>query len=116
MTVILNPDPLMQNNLLAFGWECGEGWYPLIQELIDTLNFLEEEEDIHVLQVKEKFGTLRFYISGGSENAYSIIERYEIFSSHVCELCGAFWTAENRVSHGWWKTLCNKCAEERNWK
>ena len=27
------PDPNLQNNLIAFGFECGSGWYSLIDEL-----------------------------------------------------------------------------------
>jgi hypothetical protein len=110
VTVKINPDPTLQNNLMAFGWECNKGWYPLIQELIDELNKLPEE--IEVLQVKEKYGTLRFYVSSASEKAYAIIDEYETFSSHICEICGEFWTSKERISHGWIKTLCNECAKK----
>jgi hypothetical protein len=113
MPVKINPDPTLQNNLMAFGWECDKGWYPLIQELIDELNKLPDE--IEVLQVKEKFAGLRFYVCGASEKADKIISLYETYSYHICELCGAFWTAKERVRHGWWKTLCDKCAVELKW-
>jgi hypothetical protein len=89
---------------------CDQGWYPLIQELIDRLNELPEE--IEVLQVKEKFAGLRFYVSGASEKANNIISLYETYSYHICEHCGEFWTAKERVNHGWWKTLDDKCAKE----
>lgn len=114
MPVKIDPDPTLHNNLMAFGWECDNGWYPLIQELIDKLVAIEEE-DFELLQIKEKFGTLRFYISGASDKVLDIIDDYELFSSHICEICGAFWTAKNRVNHGWWKTLCDKCAKELNY-
>jgi replicative DNA helicase Mcm len=60
--------------------------------------------------------SLRFYVSGASEKAYNIISLYEGYSYHICEACGEFYTAKTRVSHGWWKTLCLKCAEELDWK
>ena len=33
----IRPDPYLQNNLMAFGFECGTGWHPLIIELFDKL-------------------------------------------------------------------------------
>ena len=110
MPVNINPDPTLKNNLMAFGWECDKGWYPLIRELIEKLDKLPEE--IEVLQVKEKYATLRFYVNGVSEKAYGIIEDYSLFSGHICEYCGEFWTAEVRESHHWYKTLCNKHAKK----
>lgn len=110
MPLIIEPDPELKNNLMAFGWECDSGWYPLIQELIEKLN--EYPEEMHLMQVKEKYGTLRFYISNGSEEIFELIHRYEWFSSHICEICGDFWTSKNRDKHGWYKTLCDKHNEE----
>lgn len=115
MTVIINPDPALQNNLMSFGWECDKGWYPIIQELIDRLNNLKSSsrlEDIYVLQIKEKFGTLRFYVSGGNDDSDSLITYYEGLSEHVCEKCGEFYTSRLRVKNHWYKTLCDKCAKE----
>jgi hypothetical protein len=110
MPIIIDPDPTLKNNLMAFGRECDSGWNKLIDELVEKLNELPEE--IYVTQVKEKYGTLRFYIASGSEKAFDIIDLYEEFSSHICEHCGEFYTAKERVSHGWIKILCNKCAIE----
>jgi len=110
MTVILTPDPTLQNNLLSFGWECEEGWYPLIQHLIDELNS-GFDDDIHVTQVKEKYAGLRFYVASAPAEAYDLIDRYEWLSYHVCERCGALWAVE-RIRNGWYKTLCDKCNEE----
>lgn len=115
MGLNINPDPTLQNNLMAFGFECDKGWHPLILELIEKLQNLKEDYDFELEQVKEKFGTLRFYVSSETDEVSNIIERYEIFSSHLCEHCGEFWTAKNRISHGWWKTLCDECATELNW-
>src|SRR3546814_4106154 len=49
---------------LPWGFEHGDGWSELIAALCATLNEILESEpgaSIGVKQVKEKFGTLRFY-------------------------------------------------------
>lgn len=57
------------------------------------------------VQVKEKFGTLRFYVRGvrsRSEAVRHYIEFAEYISSRTCEVCGA--PGELRKG-GWWRTL-----------
>jgi hypothetical protein len=114
---LINPDPTLKSNLMAFGYECDKGWYPLIDECIEKLEEQVKKEKLNteILQIKEKFGTLRIYLSSESDEISNIVERYELFSSHICELCGEFWTAKERVNHGWWKTLCQKCATEHGY-
>jgi hypothetical protein len=118
---LINPDPTLKNNLMAFGYECDKGWWPLIDECIEKL---EEEAkktpfNFEILQIKEKYGTLRIYLSSENDSLFGIVERYELFSSHLCELCGEFWTAKERRSAngegGWFKTLCLKCAKENDY-
>lgn len=41
-------------------------------------------------QVKEKFGTLRFYMDYATDEMYKLIEEAEAKSAITCELCGAF--------------------------
>ena len=113
MSVIIDPDPTLQNNLMALGFECDEGWNLLIKELIRVLNELCPEDEINVLQVKEKYGSLRFYVSGASDRALRIIDHFEWMSNYVCECCGAFW-ATNKADNGWYKTLCDSCREKLN--
>jgi hypothetical protein len=89
-------------------FECGDGWYPLIKDLITDL--IELGWDKQTCQVKEKFGGLRFYINGASEEIYKRIQTAEDLSYETCETCGE--KGELR-SVGWYKTLCNKHHEER---
>ncbi|KWT98173.1 MULTISPECIES: hypothetical protein [unclassified Variovorax] len=56
------------------------------------------------VQVKEKFGTLRFYVSGASDVQYAYIAFAEAMSARTCEVCGA--PGELRNS-GWIRTLCD---------
>ena len=110
MTVKIDPDPTLKRNLMAFGREFDAGWNSLVDELIKKLDVLPDE--IEILQLKEKFGQLRCYIAGGSDDAHDIITEYEHYSEHICEYCGEFYTAKEHLSHGWVKTLCDKCAKK----
>lgn len=73
-----------------------------------------ERNDIKVdlIQVKEKFGTLRFYIHGGDEYINGMISLAENMSYHTCEKCG---TTENiGRTKGWISVLCEDCAKRLN--
>ena len=69
------------------------------------------EELPTIEQVKEKFGTLRFYVAGGNASVHSYIEFAEAMTSITCEECGA--PGESR-NDGWVKVLCDKHHKERN--
>lgn len=86
----------------AHYFECNEGWYPLIQKLIEDL--IQLGWDKHVTQVKEKFGGLRFYINEGSNEVHDRITKAEQESYTICEMCGA--PGEIRRDLGWYRTLC----------
>lgn len=64
-------------------------------------------------QVKEKFGGLRFYISGGAEEINNHITFAEIMSTKMCEVCGA---SGKRRDGGWVSTLCDAHHRERHSK
>jgi len=61
-------------------------------------------------QVKEKFGSLRFYMTIGTDEVYAMISEAEELSSKTCEECGG--PGEQR-SGGWIHTLCSNC--HKNW-
>lgn len=54
-------------------------------------------------QVKEKFGTLRFYYSGGDDYISGLVSMAESMSGVTCEECGKPGT---QTSGGWIKTVC----------
>ena len=54
-------------------------------------------------QVKEKFGTLRFYYSGGDEYINGLVSMAESMSGVTCEQCGSPGTTGGQ---GWITTLC----------
>ena len=60
------------------------------------------------VQVKEKFGTLRFYYDGGDEYISGLVAMAESMSGCTCEECGA---PGKQRSGGWIQTLCDEHAE-----
>ncbi len=86
------------------------GWYPLIKNLIDELITLGWDKK--VTQVKEKFGGLRFYINGGSDEIYNKITEAEKLSHETCELCGK--KGELRTKIRWFTTLCDEHYEQKH--
>jgi len=66
---------------------------------------------VTVDQVKEKFGTLRFYYTGGDDYISGLVSMAESMSAVTCEECGA---PGKRVGGGWISTLCKTHAEARD--
>ncbi len=95
------------------GIDCGDGWYGLIDRLCAAIqahvdNRQGKIQQVEALQVKEKFGTLRFYVSGADEAVNMMIGRSVYQSSITCEVCGATEGAKTS-NKGWMKTLCRGC-------
>jgi organic radical activating enzyme len=63
-----------------------------------------------VVQVKEKFGTLRLYTDNNNEVSYAITAYAELMSEDICEMCG---NAGKTYRMSWHKTLCRQHAVER---
>ena len=95
-------------NLLCFGFECGKGWYPLIDKLANDINNIVERDNIEfqVTQVKEKFGSLRFYYDGGNQDIQDLVSKAESDSYITCERCGAPGTLRKE---GWYEVRCDEC-------
>jgi hypothetical protein len=60
-------------------------------------------------QVKEKFGTLRFYYRGGDDYIRGLVSMAESMSAVACEVCGDL--GEQR-GNGWISTLCDEHAKK----
>ena len=81
------------------------------QEQIDEAKAKLEEETLKVpvaVQVKEKFGGLRFYVQAATDKHYQYISFAESMSYRTCESCGA---AGKTYTDGWHTTLCDIHAE-----
>ena len=73
-----------------FGVECGEGWKPLYQPILDYAM----EHNIEVHQVKEKFGGLRIYLASYDSTVRKMIDDAEEKSYNTCEICTEYSTDE----------------------
>jgi hypothetical protein len=97
-------------SLMCFGCECGDGWFDILDALCFRLTQLDSDKELRAMQVKEKFGTLRFYTTGSSDTADALIDFAEDMSARTCEDCGDKGRARDG---GWIRTLCDRCAEKR---
>ena len=112
---LLRMGPNIYTNL-PFGFECGNGWYRILAELSVILEDLVLREpaaswsSFYATQVKEKYGTLRFYMSCETDAMGAAIDLAERQSEETCELCGEPGRLYNR---GWCMVRCQSCLEDK---
>ena len=95
--LFVNRHAPMTETCMCWGFDCGDGWFNIINRLcgniqshIDWKNKTGEVvPQVVVDQVKEKFGTLRFYYSGGDDYVSGLVSMAESMSGVTCEQCGA---------------------------
>ena len=100
------------------GFAVGEGWWPILESLCANIQShidwrVKQEQEIAqvvVEQIKEKFGGLRFYYSGGDDEISGMVRMAEAWADRSCEECGAPGKSRNG---GWIKTLCDRHEAER---
>lgn len=92
---------------MAFGIECGDGWYDIIDDMCHELEKLDNN-DLEFSQIKEKYGALTVYEDGGDIQSDIIIENAGKRSLVTCEVCGEIGRL-NR-DDGW---LAVRCPEHR---
>ena len=95
-----NPD---NKRSVDFYFECDDGWFRLIlwlsrylQLYVDKQNTWSKKypdmyqpiEQIKVIEVKEKFGILRYNVINGNSHTESIIQFAEFISGCICEYTG----------------------------
>ena len=131
-------------NFVTVSINIGDGWLPLVDKLcsmikyklntivkyndiwldnkvIDELKHSTNKklvEDFKIVQIKEKFGGLRFYIDGGDNEIHAWISFAESMSYEICEECGTNQNVGN--TSGWIRTICGDCSiklkKEDVWK
>jgi hypothetical protein len=103
------------------GFAVGAGWWSIIESLCANIQSYTDwwnknretrpvVEQVTVNQIKEKFGGLRFYYSGGDDTIAGMVRMAEAWADHSCEECGA--PGKSRDG-GWIKTLCDHHEAER---
>ncbi len=119
----------MSETCMCWGFSHGDGWYNIINMLCANIqnhidwSYKNHEWDLKwnaenpdkarpvreivsqvvATQVKEKFGTLRFYYNGGDDVIDGMVRMAESMSAVTCEECGAPGTQNHG---GWIRTLC----------
>lgn len=100
---------LMDEKLYSgFDGTVGPGWIPILDRLAEDLVKMGWDRDLH--QVKEKFGTLRFYIGRTTDEMEARINQAENESAVTCEECGKTATLKGT---GWVVTNCDDCYKVR---
>lgn len=94
--------------------QCDKGWSTLIDNLSDVIETyikFSAPEDIkdklYAVQVKQKFGGLRFYMNQETPYINGAISLAERQSSRICETCGN--PGSQRNNKGWVVVMCNSC-------
>lgn len=108
----------MTQTAMCWGFP-GDGWYNIldmlcgaIQDRCDNVKHYRDGkmvpvcEQVVAVQVKEKFGTLRFYFEGGDAEVHGMVALAEHMTKHTCEVCGE--PGKLRNVRGWVTTACDK--------
>lgn len=90
----------------AFGME-------MVKELKAILESVGFTGKYRIVQIKEKYGGLRWYDNGIPKEAAEAydkwLDKYRKLAAHTCIVCGARAT---KISVGWYAPYCDKCAEQ----
>jgi hypothetical protein len=119
-------DPLWAENPVWREISFGPGWDALLMDALDEMS----GQDFSVVQLKEKFGTGRFYVNHehgekcgftDTENKCSwyhprcsveaAITFFERGTQYLCEECGSY--SIPRTENGWWRNECDSCRAGR---
>jgi len=98
---------------MPFGFEHGDGWFDLVWRLFERLEPLvvaaeeKTEQPFQILQMKQKFGSLRVRSSFMNDEISALIDGAELESMRTCDVCGKPGT---RRGGGWIETRCDEHA------
>lgn len=85
------------------------GWIQLFlqccEDLYEPLKKAEYLDKFRFLDVKEKYGSMRFATCRVSDEVFEVLEKYEFLSQQVCCICGEPATV---ITNGW---ICPYCTE-----
>ena len=127
--IFVNRHADMRTTAMCWGFDCGDGWYNIIDRLCGNIqshidwsvknNAWDLEKDsknvrsivpqVVAVQVKEKFGGLRFYYDGGDDYVRGLSSMAASMSMVTCEECGA--PGKTRGT-GWYYTACDDHTQE----
>lgn len=128
--LFINKDKTPMESPMCFGIEVGNGWYEILSNVCwmikqheDNINWrkqylekndperLAQEQEYFPVkfdQVKEKYGGLRLYFSGGDDYIEGLVSMAEAVSYKICEICGN----KGEANKGGWISV--RCEAHRN--
>lgn len=95
------------------------GWLPVIDKLCGAMqNYIDnttrytkegpkKPEQVTCVQMKEKFGGLRFYTNGHDDVIEGMISMAEYLCNNTCDECGS--EEDLGITSGWISVKCRKC-------
>ncbi|MDP2683473.1 MAG: hypothetical protein Q8P20_00295 [bacterium] len=90
--IFVQKDLDMTLSCMCFGICCGDGWYNIINNacllIQQRLISRQHVKQVEAVQVKEKYGSLRFYYDGGDDYINGVVAMAEELSIFTCERCG----------------------------
>lgn len=89
---------------MHFGIQCGDGWWHLVDRLLNRAQVHADERGFQpvVLQIKEKLGALRVYWRDADEVIRGMAWFAEDLSASICEVCGL----PGALVTNRWRTRC----------
>lgn len=99
--------------------EIPDGWYKafgekMIEELNEILVKYNFQDKYQIIQIKEKFGGLRWYDNGYPSKMHdeytAWLHKYEDLSEETCIKCGA---PATHMTKGWILPLCDACDKKK---
>ena len=101
------------DDIIFYGeYDLPDGWKLLFLQMCEDIrkaSTIAELQSLRIIQVKEKFGEIRCYISGGNPAIDTIIDNYSYLSGYICRSCGNIATV---VSQSWISPWCNTCKRD----
>ena len=100
-------------NLMSLGFCCGDGWFEILYTLsqqIQQYNLGHPEATVIAVQVKQKFGELRFCVNPPLAEVAVLIAAATARSVQTCELTGQ--PGVLCQHNGYYQTLCLEKAQE----
>lgn len=91
-----------------------KGWLSLLAELFGALSEHRLKGDFWIVQVKEKFGTLRVQVAFEKDDrelrydVYKLLAHFEARSSTTCERCGS--AQGVLLVQPWERVRCPRCS------
>jgi len=86
------------------------GWVPIVRKLCEDVEEIDVGIDVH--QIKEKFGSIRFYYTtlSSREDINELIKDAQSQAKRTCQRCGE--PGEDRSVNNWITVLCNDCYKD----